>query len=218
MSCGITNPYMGRKAEKGERYEPTHLEHVANTISHAIAILPSLLVTKELIASAHRDLQYNIALIYGFFTTLLFLMSTIYHLKLRYYLHITDRVTIYFFIAASSTPWLTLRNCDHLGINLKWMVWAFAILGIIYQINFHEGSTIATMNDRTGVPLMLLGGLVYLVGMVFFKLDGVVPFAHTIWHLHVVLGASIHTYTVYSTLFGPDKLNPFPDVDFAEPI
>uniref|UniRef100_A0A915E5G8 Uncharacterized protein n=1 Tax=Ditylenchus dipsaci TaxID=166011 RepID=A0A915E5G8_9BILA len=177
MSCGITNPYMGRKAEKGERYEPTHLEHVANTISHAIAILPSLLVTKELAASAHRDLQYNIALIYGFFTTLLFLMSTIYHLceliyrpdkrKLRYYLHITDRVTIYFFIAASSTPWFkSVETCLYV---------------VTASVPF---VAIATMNDRTGVPLMLLGGLVYLVGMVFFKLDGVV-------RSHILYGISM---------------------------
>ncbi|KAI1724726.1 hemolysin-III related domain-containing protein [Ditylenchus destructor] len=204
--------------------------------------MPSVLITKALVDSSYRDLQYSIAIIYGFFTTLLFFTSTLYHLcellyrpnkrRLRYYLHITDRVSIYFFIAASSMPWLTLRNCDYLGLNLKWIVWAFAVFGVVYQLNFHEKHksvetclyvviasvpyvAIFSMNDRSGLPSMLLGGAVYAVGCVFFKMDGVVPFAHAIWHIHVIVGASIHTYTVYSTLLGPDKYNPFPDVDFS---
>ena len=44
------------------------------------------------------------------------------------------------------------------------------------------------------------GGLVYLVGVVFFKLDGVVPFAHAIWHLHVVLASFIHLKAVHTHL------------------
>jgi monocyte-to-macrophage differentiation protein len=63
---------------------------------------------------------------------------------------------------------------------------------------------------------MIIGGLVYGVGALFFKLDGRVPFAHAIWHCFVVLGASIHTYAVYAFLLGPDKQNPFPDVMLPE--
>jgi monocyte-to-macrophage differentiation protein len=70
------------------------------------------------------------------------------------------------------------------------------------------------MNDRTGMPLMILGGIVYAVGTFFFKMDGRVPFAHAIWHCHVVLGAAIHTYAVYTSLLGVDELNPIPEVQF----
>jgi monocyte-to-macrophage differentiation protein len=242
-SCGVVNPYMNKRAAKNENYEPTYYEHIANTLTHGIFIIPSILVSNYLVQRSYRDLQHHMMIIYGFATFTLFLMSTLYHLceflfrpdkkRLRYYLHITDRVAIYFFIAASSNPWLSLRHSDYLGKNLKWFVWFSAILGICYQFKFHERfktletcmyiviSTIpfaamATMNDRTGLPLMLLGGAVYAIGVIFFKMDGVIPFAHAIWHAHVVVGASIHTYAIYTVLLGPDKFNPFPNVDFPQ--
>ncbi|CAD5207610.1 unnamed protein product [Bursaphelenchus xylophilus] len=242
-NCGVINPYMNARAKPGQAYEPTRLEHVANTLTHGIAIVPSLLITRVLIEAAYRDLQQHLMVIYGFFTTLLFTASTTYHLgellfrpekrTLRYYLHITDRAVIYFFIAASATPWLTLRHPETTGTTLKWVVWAFAMFGIGYQLKYHEKYKtvetclyavvaslpyvgILTMHDRNGMPLMVAGGLVYAMGAVFFKLDGIVPFAHAIWHMHVVAGASIHTYAVYASLLGPDRLNPLPDPSLSK--
>ncbi|WKX91790.1 hypothetical protein Q1695_010094 [Nippostrongylus brasiliensis] len=245
--CGIVNPslYKNKRAAKGEAYEPTKFEHWANTISHGIGIVPSVLVFRHMVSISHRELQFYLMIVYGLFTTLLFSSSTCYHVcelkfrqkgtqtKLRYYLHICDRAAIYLFIAASYTPWLTLRHCGYPGLNLKWMIWVFALFGILYQYNFHEkyktvelflyiliagGPSVAifTMNDRTGLEWMIVGGLVYIIGVIFFKLDGIVPFAHAIWHIFVLIGASCHTYAVYSTLLGPDPNNPVPDVKHLE--
>ncbi|GMR51834.1 hypothetical protein PMAYCL1PPCAC_22029, partial [Pristionchus mayeri] len=233
---------MGARACPGKAYNPTPVEHVANTLSHAVGIFVSLFYMSAMLDRSHRSLQFYIAFIYGTCTTLLFLMSTVYHYyemlyreaklrpTLRYYLHITDRTAIYLFIAASYTPWLTLRHCGLLGLNAKVCTWTAAIGGMLYQIIFHEkykrlelaiyivvatapAFAVLTMNDWTGLDRMAIGGLIYLVGVVFFKLDGVVPFAHAIWHLHVLAAAALHSHTVLTTLLGPDANNPVPIID-----
>ena len=50
---------------------------------------------------------------------------------------------------------------------------------------------------------MALGGLMFLSGVVFFKSDGLIPFAHAIWHCFVFLGATFHYYAVYNYLIVP---------------
>uniref|UniRef100_A0A1I7YGQ4 Monocyte to macrophage differentiation factor 2 n=1 Tax=Steinernema glaseri TaxID=37863 RepID=A0A1I7YGQ4_9BILA len=228
---------MNRRPTDNRAYEPAYYEHVANTISHAVGIGPSIYYTYLMIGASHRDLQLFVSCIYGFFTTVLFSTSTTYHFfellirpnmpVFRRCLHIVDRAAIYFFIAASYTPWLTLRHCGYLGVNLKWLIWVFACLGILYQYCFHEkyktfetvlyvinagGPAFAmfTMNDRSGLDMMVYGGLVYFVGVFFFKCDGRIPFAHAIWHLFVLVGAFLHMSTVYTHLLGPDRNNPVP--------
>ena len=59
--------------------------------------------------------------------------------------------------------------------------------------------------DDTGVAELQQGGVIYLLGVVFFKLDGRLPLAHAIWHLHVVVASMIHYHAVDKYLISPEE-------------
>lgn len=128
---------------------------------------------------------------------------------------------IYIFIAGSYFPWLSLGDPAHPIICsvFKWAIWVLAALGILYQQLYHEKfKTLETIfyvfmglgpsmvillygHEFVGMTELKLGGLFYLIGVGFFKSDGLIPFAHAIWHLFVVCAASVHYYAILNYLY-----------------
>lgn len=128
---------------------------------------------------------------------------------------------IYIFIAGSYYPWLSLGDPLHPTIcfAFKWAVWILAALGILYQQLYHErfktletvfyvimgvGPSVVIMlygHEFMGMSELKLGGLIYILGIIFFKADGIIPFAHSIWHLFVVFAAAVHYYAILNYLY-----------------
>uniref|UniRef100_T1G1U4 Uncharacterized protein n=1 Tax=Helobdella robusta TaxID=6412 RepID=T1G1U4_HELRO len=165
--------------------------------------------------------------VYGCSILLLFMLSTAFHTvaycgklrQLKSFFHIGDRVAIYIFIAASYTPWLALKEFHRYGTQTLWFVWFGAILGVYYQYKYHEkckwletllyifiatipSIIIIEMVKPSGVKELTAGGMAYFLGVFFFKSDGIIPFAHAIWHTLVIIGVSIHYVAVCKYLLG----------------
>lgn len=217
------------RAAPGCAYIPTKVEHIANVITHGLWVLPSVYAGINLLFRSYTPAQMLAAVIYGVALSMLFFVSTFFHCvfycnrsrQLKDVLHRCDRAMIYIFIAGSYYPWLSLGHTSHPQIVsvVKWCVWVMAILGIIYQQMFHERykcletffyTVIGVVpslvivcwgHEFTGMTELKLGGLLYIVGIGFFKSDGVFPFAHAIWHLFVVLAASVHYFAILNHLY-----------------
>ncbi|XP_073246179.1 monocyte to macrophage differentiation factor-like [Porites lutea] len=228
MICRCSR-FMNPPAKKNEAYQPTVIEQTANIITHGMFVFPAVYAVLRLhqnskkLSTTHRF----IAELYGVSFILVFLISTLFHIvcltgkasSLRYFLHLSDRCIIYFFIAASYMPWLVLKDVGRIGDFVAWLLWILAVTGTIYSYMFHERyKTVATIlylivgicpslplvfasTDKAGLAEVGLGGVFYVSGVAFFKLDGRLPFAHAIWHVFCATGAWCHFYAVYTHLY-----------------
>lgn len=64
-------------------------------------------------------------------------------------------------------------------------------------------------SNTDGLHELAYGGLIYCLGVFFFKSDGIIPFAHAIWHVFVALAAAVHYYAIWKYLYkapGADAL------------
>jgi len=234
--CGIHLHVMNGNID-GEEYVPSTLEELANVITHFIpavlsfVILPSVF---KLVANTPRE-QFS-AYIYGGCCTLLFSVSTLYHMsglifgkesKVNEFFLKLDMTTIFAFIAASYTPWGLLIDvgADNVyGRSMITFIWLFAVLGtlknlvgilpnvpslyvylgmgwmsavyIIALVVLTMGNFIEKSPNMWGIAEIFIGGLLYNIGTMVFKMDGKLPFAHAIWHIFVVLAAATHLHAV----------------------
>ncbi|XP_068192190.1 monocyte to macrophage differentiation factor isoform X2 [Antennarius striatus] len=219
--------FMNRRPAANRRYQPTGYEHAANCYTHALLIAPAFVGMATLHRLADSGWQRLTAWVYGLGLCALFLVSTVFHVvtwkkshmrSVEQCFHMCDRVVIYFFIAASYTPWLTLRELGPLAAHMRWLVWLMAVAGTLYVVLYHEkykvvellfylsmgflpAAVLVSMTNTEGLQELAWGGLIYCVGVFFFKCDGVIPFAHAIWHVFVALAAAVHYYAIWRYLY-----------------
>ncbi|ENN76916.1 hypothetical protein D910_01831, partial [Dendroctonus ponderosae] len=177
---------MNQRALDKEQYQPAFIEHIANIITHGVWIFPSILGMNELYKRSQDNAQVLSAIVYGITLISLFCISTSFHCvfycqnqrTLKDILHRCDRGMIYIFIAGSYFPWLTIEKLPQEG-------WAS-------HMRWHY---------FLGMMELTLGGILYVFGVLFFKCDGVIPFAHAIWHIFVSLAAYAHYYAILNYLY-----------------
>ncbi|CAJ0952692.1 unnamed protein product [Ranitomeya imitator] len=197
------------------------------TQSKMFLIVPSIVGSALLHRMSDDRWEKITAWIYGMGLCALFIVSTVFHIvtwkkshlrTVEHCFHMCDRMVIYFFIAASYAPWLNLRELGPLASHMRWFIWLMAVGGTIYVFLYHErykivellfylamgfspALVVTSMNNTDGLQELAWGGLIYCMGVVFFKSDGIIPFAHAIWHLFVALAAAVHYYAIWKYLY-----------------
>ena len=162
--------------------------------------------------------------IYGITMILLYTMSSIYHglrpnSTSKKVFQIIDHCTIFLLIAGSYTPFTlcTFREYDTVtGWTLFGIIWGVAIVGIVlnsidlkkYKIFsmicyltmgwcvIIKGYILPELLSIPGFLLLLLGGIAYTIGAIFYGLGKKYKYMHSIFHLLIVLGSILQFFTI----------------------
>lgn len=198
-------------------------EEIANSITHGIGALLSIvaLVVLIMVAANQNDILHLVSFsIYGVTLILLYMSSTLYHSftkpRIKDLFARFDHVSIFLLIAGTYTPILLINIKGILGWTIFGIIWTVAIAGaivrIIYPYRFRKlmvfiyllmgwtfvlvGKTIITSLPPESVNYLVLGGIAYSVGVIFY-LWRTLPYGHGIWHLFVLAGSILHFFAIY---------------------
>jgi len=190
-----------------------------NSISHLVGAALALagLVVLVVFASLKGDPWKIVSFsIYGVSLFMLYTLSTLYHSlrgRAKEIFQKLDHIAIYLLIAGTYTPFTLVTLRGAWGWSLFGIIWGLAIVGIIVDTLHKKGSRSIQMViyllmgwlilvamyplvqalPTGGLVLLVTGGLLYTVGIIFYALDERLKHAHGIWHLFV-LAASIAHY------------------------
>ena len=197
-------------------------EEIANSITHGVGVLLSITALVLMIVfSLHKaDIVYLwSSIIFGSSLIILYSVSTIYHAipnqKARKVLKILDHSAIYILIAGTYTPFSLITLEGKLGLTILTVVWSVAILGVLMQVFLKNKNIIlstilyvamgwivifafkplANSLPHDGLVLLVLGGLSYTLGTVFYVIKKV-PYFHMVFHIFVLAGSIFHFFSV----------------------
>lgn len=201
-------------------------EEIFNAVSHGAGGLLSIAGTVVLIVlcAVYSDAWSVIsACVYGASLIILYTMSTLYHAitneKAKKFFRVMDHNTIFFLIAGTYTPFTLVTLRGKLGWILFGIVWGSALIGIILNSidleKFRKPSVVCyilmgwviiiavkpMLNSLPGLSLvfLLLGGIFYTVGVIFYSLKKIKWF-NSVWHLFTVSGSVLHYFSVLIAL------------------
>jgi hemolysin III len=210
---------------------PSRKEELANALTHGSGLGASLVGLPLLILVVARSgdlLQLIGCVVFAVTLVLLYTASTIYHAlpvsPAKHTLRLLDHIAIYLLIAGTYTPFALGVLRGIWGWTLFGLIWALAALGILSKIylghRYPRLSTVmylgmgwlvvvairplAAAVPAAGVTLLVIGGLCYTAGVVFYVRDWR-PYHHTIWHLFVLSGSACHYAAVLWYATGPAR-------------
>ncbi len=201
-------------------------EKIADGIIHGVGLVMALvagsvLLTLAVMRTAPAEVP-AIAIYVGAFVLLLG-VSMAFNLwpqtAVKRVLARFDQATIFLFIAATYTPFLTEIWNTPQGIGLTVFIWSASLIGValklslplrfsnltlpLYLIIGWSGVVVFQDLARTlpsqALILLLAGGIAYSFGIVFYLWEKL-KFNSALWHGFVVIGASLHLVAIFEAM------------------
>lgn len=197
-------------------------EEIFNSVSHGVGALLSaaalvLLIIFALVYSDGCGLAG--AIVYGVSLIVLYTMSMVYHIvqneRGKKILRVFDHCSIFLLIAGTYTPYLLGPLRGKIGWTVFGIIWGVTVIGIILNAISLERFKVLSLVcyvlmgwgiilsikplaqnvDPAGIILLVAGGLIYTIGVVFYVLKKY-RYMHSVWHLFVLAGSICHYFSI----------------------
>lgn len=199
-------------------------EELANSLSHGLGVVFTLVVGPFLVLSAVRSgdrWRVVSASIYAATLLLLYTSSMLYHAMratgAKSVFQRIDHAAIYLLIAGTYTPFTLVTLRGPWGWSLFAIVWGLAIAGIVLKGTFGNRlpalstavylgmgwAMVVALRPLTihvapkGILWLVAGGLFYTGGVFFYVRDERYRYSHALWHLFVLAGSIAHFCAIF---------------------
>ena len=192
-------------------------EEFWNSLTHFIGVILTVLGTPLLFYFDNKftSLSTLSIILFSFGLFFVYSSSSVYHFvidpRLKKRLQILDHISIYYLILGSYAPVCLITLYEYSGINIFIVVFTLSIVGTLKKLFFTgrfkiislllylvmgwlivvEIKLLFELLDSEAELLLIIGGLSYTIGIIFYILDKIKYF-HSIWHLFVLTGSVLH--------------------------
>ena len=192
-------------------------EEFWNSLTHFIGVILTVLGTPLLFYFDNKftSLSTLSIILFSFGLFFVYSSSSVYHFvidpRLKKRLQILDHISIYYLILGSYAPVCLITLYEYSGINIFLAVLTLSIVGTMKKLFFTgrfkiislllylvmgwlivvEIKLLFELLDSEAELLLIIGGLSYTIGIIFYTLDKIKYF-HSIWHLFVLTGSVLH--------------------------
>ena len=192
-------------------------EEIINSISHGIGAALSIAGLVLICCFAHSAIGVISGIFYSLIMIVLFTISCIYHalsprISGKKVLRIIDHANVLLMVAGTYTPICLSLVGGKLGLIVFSIVWIITIIAIVFNcINLERYKVVCVILNllvgwsglliikqlielcpRTGILLLVAGGVVYSIGAILYALGHKVKYMHSVFHFFVLGGAILH--------------------------
>ena len=202
-------------------------EELVNAISHGLGASLSIAALVVCIVHSHSALGVISSCLYGAMMIILYIFSCLYHalspnIRGKKILRVLDHDNVFLMEAGTYMPVALALLVGNGHVALGWtvfgLVWAITILAIVFtSINVDKYQVIGvicnlvlgwgsllilpillSLTGVSGVLMLVLGGLTYSLGALWFAIGSKIKWMHSVFHFYVLLASVFHFIFIYN--------------------